>query len=148
MVLGRLPFERYVFHSYEILLRIIAADRINPQQHPMVIDLASGHGGIPWLLVQLGWQEKNITCIDLNLPPEEDNLVPNAQWVKADLFDLFEKWKEKSQEFVGYDILSISYFSASHPFKSSSTLFESPDKRTRFFRSFVSREVHILDSLF
>ena len=56
---------------------------INPTSHPNAVDLCAGGGSWARLLVDNGWEESNLTCIDRlkSLTP----LVPRAKWLYWDL---------------------------------------------------------------
>lgn len=54
--------------------------------HPRLVDLCSGDGSIAQMMTELGWQPKNITCIDQCVSPTP--VVQGVHWEYMDLKNL------------------------------------------------------------
>lgn len=59
---------------------------ITPDSHSNVVDLCAGDGGMARILVDLGWDESRILCVDRCV--SSTPLVEKAKWVYWDLEEL------------------------------------------------------------
>lgn len=62
-------------------------ERVTPITHPKAVDLCAGDGCLARILVDNGWKEANLTCIDRYKSPTP--LVPDARWFYWDLEQLY-----------------------------------------------------------
>ncbi len=72
----------------DILGSHLAKNDVNPASHPTAIDLCAGDGSIARILVDLGWNPDDITCIDLHR--SRNPLVTDVRWLHWDLEALLE----------------------------------------------------------
>ena len=67
---------------------------ISPASHPNAIELFAGDGSWARMLVDNGWNEESLTCIDMRKSPTP--LVPKADWLYWDLSQLARALLEHS----------------------------------------------------
>lgn len=60
--------------------------QVTPAAHPLAVDLCSGQGAIPALLVERGWNPRDITCIDWTLIRKP--FIEGANWLCWDLKEM------------------------------------------------------------
>lgn len=74
-------FRSYSHGNPEIIREISQLFKhfnVTPATHPRVIDLCSGDGSIARMVIDMGWQSKNMTCVDLYISPTP--LVHGVTW--------------------------------------------------------------------
>ena len=70
------------------LMRLFNEHGITPETHPKAVDLYAGDGSLAKILVKNGWQEENMTCIDMSR--SHSPLVRKANWLFWNLDSLDE----------------------------------------------------------
>ncbi len=68
------------------LQNLLSSQQITPVDYPRVIDLGSGDGGVAAFLIQLGWENTNITCVDKFVAPYP--AVTDVIWQYVDIDNL------------------------------------------------------------
>ncbi|MDO8619386.1 MAG: hypothetical protein Q7R49_05605 [Candidatus Daviesbacteria bacterium] len=67
----------------KLLSLALESKDITPSSHPTAADLCAGDGSWARMLLDHGWDESNLTCIDSAKSPTP--LVPGANWLYWDL---------------------------------------------------------------
>lgn len=88
------PWRRVTFQAEALVTyigRILSAKGVTPATHGRVIDLCAGDSSIGKILVENGWNPKDILCIDKKRT--ETPLVEGLRWEYWDLKELAESLK-------------------------------------------------------
>ena len=91
IIIGHPGLNRDNFRSYsydnqndpEGFRGLLELNRVTPSTHPRAIDLCAGDGSFARMLVDNGWQEEDMTCVDI--ARTETPLVPKATWLFWDV---------------------------------------------------------------
>lgn len=107
--------RRYTYNNgfaKSIVTRLIDSFGVNKDTHPRVLDLAAGDGSVAAILSEMGWDERQIVCIDKYESPTP--LVKSVKWLYEDLelvasvlSDDKEPSKQLQRIHQGFDIVAI-----------------------------------------